>query len=620
MKVNFTDGEEIEIELLERLKNTDDLSLDSTELTQNLNKWALEYHLTPLRHNLLRGLNLEQVENALELGAGCGAITRQLGERCQNVVAVEGNFNRARIARERCRDLNNVTILSDNFINYPKGQHYDLITLIGVLEYAPIFIKHPDPIGQLLRLVKDLLTPDGTLVIAIENQLGLKYFNGCNEDHLGLAFYGINDLYHQGTQVTFGYKELKHRLSYIGFKQQEFMFPFPDYKIPQLVVRQQAFEENDLRPGNIISNFPARDYAGQHYRLFSETLAWPLMDRNDLIMHLSNSFLVLASVQNSKLTKEQNWVIKLFNNHRKDQFCTESTFCENKTSGFRVEKKRLKKLPVTVKESEVLNHRLGKAPYIKGRPMGLTIAKYLLANDIHPILTEELKQWGQLLLQNRLPIDTESLPFTWLKSLPENSQSLLPGHFIDCTPRNLIHDGQTWHYIDQEWEWREPLPLIWVVFRGLNSMLNDNKLQVRMCADFYQISPAEWILKRMQEMGFKLGLQSEAIQIFHELIGLESRFLHEVSGREEAEIKHQITSQVFTKFKKIESVEQNKLNTIGEAQIKNYQRRINDLEQRLLNSQQLIESMQTSLVWRAKEELITRFPFLRQIKKLVVKK
>ena len=53
-----------------------------------------------------------------ELGAGCGAITRYLGEKFATVFAVEGSFPRARVAKKRCSDLKGVSVLCANFFRY----------------------------------------------------------------------------------------------------------------------------------------------------------------------------------------------------------------------------------------------------------------------------------------------------------------------------------------------------------------------------------------------------------------------------------------------------------------------------------------------------------------------
>ena len=48
----------------------------------------------------------------LEVGAGCGAVTRSLAERCGLVDALELNFDRARLAALRLADCENARVLA----------------------------------------------------------------------------------------------------------------------------------------------------------------------------------------------------------------------------------------------------------------------------------------------------------------------------------------------------------------------------------------------------------------------------------------------------------------------------------------------------------------------------
>ena len=69
---------------------------------------------------------------------------------------------------------------------------FDYITLIGVLEYQDSYTETPNPYRDFLINIKRLLKPDGKLLIAIENQYGLKYWCGTPEDHVGIPFESIN--------------------------------------------------------------------------------------------------------------------------------------------------------------------------------------------------------------------------------------------------------------------------------------------------------------------------------------------------------------------------------------------------------------------------------------------
>jgi 2-polyprenyl-3-methyl-5-hydroxy-6-metoxy-1,4-benzoquinol methylase len=77
----YSDGSETEQYLRKVLKQSSDLSSYSVELKSHIRDWGSEYHLTPLRANLLRGFDLSSCKRILELGCGCGAITRYLGEQ-----------------------------------------------------------------------------------------------------------------------------------------------------------------------------------------------------------------------------------------------------------------------------------------------------------------------------------------------------------------------------------------------------------------------------------------------------------------------------------------------------------------------------------------------------------
>ncbi|HUU39840.1 MAG TPA: class I SAM-dependent methyltransferase, partial [Desulfatiglandales bacterium] len=184
---DYSDGDHTEEYLKDAMIKARDLSSQSLELEEKIVDWVSEYHLSSQRANLLRGLNFEGIRNALELGCGCGAITRYLGELGINVDAVEGNFRRAEITKLRCRDLENVTVTHANFndLIFPKDG-YDAIFLIGVLEYAKRFLPtaedHKDAAIKIMSLAKSALKAEGLLFVAIENRMGLKYWMGASED------------------------------------------------------------------------------------------------------------------------------------------------------------------------------------------------------------------------------------------------------------------------------------------------------------------------------------------------------------------------------------------------------------------------------------------------------
>ena len=136
----YSDGDDAEDFIKRTISQATDLSSLSQELDQAIIDWASEYHFSSVRANLLRGLDLKPIKYALELGCGCGAISRYLGELGIEIDAIEGSLRRAEIARLRCAELDNVTIINQNFNALKLSANtYDSVFLIGVLEYAKRF-------------------------------------------------------------------------------------------------------------------------------------------------------------------------------------------------------------------------------------------------------------------------------------------------------------------------------------------------------------------------------------------------------------------------------------------------------------------------------------------------
>lgn len=294
-KFEYSDGDVEENYIFNVIRNAKNLSYNSSELDSKIKDWPSEYHLTSKRSNLVKSLRFQKPLHILEIGSGMGAITRYFGELGNTVVAVEGSYRRAKITRERCRDLNNVYVICSNILDLNFNFQFDMITLVGVLEYTPKFIGGTNPFDTLFKIIDKLLLKEGLLLIAIENRLGLKYFSGASEDHTGGHFDGICDRYEKNSVYTFGYFELKSLLQKYGFKDIEFWFPFPDYKVPDFVIPEKSLYSNIDKLHKLLSNVSSRDYSNRHLNLFPENIAWKTIINNRLVQDLSNSFLVLAS-------------------------------------------------------------------------------------------------------------------------------------------------------------------------------------------------------------------------------------------------------------------------------------------------------------------------------------
>ena len=459
--IAYSDGKDTEERILALLRNTSDLTSGSTELERHITDWPTEYHLSSARGNLLRWLTLAPGSRVLELGCGCGALTRVLGESGAEITAVEGSVRRAAITAERCRDLSNVRVMADSIETLRLEGQYDVVTLIGVLEYSPLFMSGEDPVGTCLRRARSFLKEGGRLLIAIENQLGLKYFAGSSEDHLGRPFYGIGDLYGPGTPVTFGRNELRRRLAEAGFEETECFYPFPDYKLPQVIVNDRARSFPAFRVADLLTRMSSRDYGREWRPHFPENLAAQALERNGLLLDMANSFLVVATRGPAPGT---SWLATHYSSsHRRPSLRVETTFKPDADGRIEVYRRRMmdgQSQPATATWRQEIQ---AVGPYHDGTLFSTELMRLIARPASAQDIAAWVRPWVWLLLEHATwpGQETRAIGLSWM-------DAYLPGDFADCVPFNLVRDDRgRLHSFDREWVHAEEVPLCWVLVRGL---------------------------------------------------------------------------------------------------------------------------------------------------------
>ena len=460
---DYSDGDEVERRIFEAVRSANELGSVSSELVRHITDWPTHYHFSPLRGNLLRPFKHLFRGRVLEVGAGCGAITRFLGECGGEIVALEGSPIRAATTAARCRDLPNVNVIVDAFDKFPSHPLFDVVTLIGVLEYARKYFpsQNGDPVDALLRYAQKFLKPDGVLVVAIENQLGLKYFAGSAEDHVGVSMYGIEDRYNDASVVTFGKQELSTRLERAGLTVQDWWLPFPDYKLPTVVVSEEGLKGTiGYQLDALLGPTLEADAQLPRSPLFMLERVWKPVVRNGLGADLANSFLVFAGMHGVSANNERKDVAYHFAVERRPEFAKSVVFSVDANSRLTTRQEPI--FPGSREESRLpirIRHDI-KAPFIEGRLWSQELKK-ILTND--GWTQSEFAAWARC----------------WFAALLEHAElqnaetqlantHLVPGSLLDAVPRNLIvtPTGKS-VFFDQEFSIQLPLELGFMVFRGI---------------------------------------------------------------------------------------------------------------------------------------------------------
>lgn len=465
--ISYSDGDVTENSIASAIIDAVDISVLSEELGRNCVDWPTTYHLSPLRANLLRPLASLFDGDVLEIGSGCGAITRFLGECGGNILALEGSTRRAAITRSRTRELSNVTVIAENFDLFECEGRFDIVTMIGVLEYANLYMSGENAALSMLKKAFNLLKPQGKLIIAIENQLGLKYFAGAPEDHLGASMYGIEGRYQPSQPKTFGRVALTDQLRKGGFVQCEFLAPFPDYKLPVSIISEHGFAEPLFDASAFAWQSVDKDPQLPRTLNFSPILTWPIVAQNNLALDLANSFLVIASKDNIPSIDENNLAWH-FSSPRKKSFCKASHFVKSdnliKVKYFRP--KELPSLSATTHGSCLINSIETSGIY----ELGDTLSWHFLR-------TLSKENWG---LEDVLLLGRKYLEF--IREVVSSkghiinalsSSTLVPGYMLDCIPQNIIvkNTGEM-RFIDQEWISPTSLDLGHLFLRGLMPFLS----------------------------------------------------------------------------------------------------------------------------------------------------
>ena len=567
----YSDGAEIEEQLYQAVRHTGDKSVFSAEMHQRITDWPTEYYLSRGRHCLLRPLDIQPGDTVLELGCGCGALTRYLGEVGAKVVAVDGSAARARIAAERCSDLPNVRVFVDDLLRFQSSEKFDWVLLIGVLEYAPVFSLSDNPALHYLKQASSHLAEQGRLVIAIENKLGLKYFNACGEDHVGKPFFGIQGLYGEKSPCTYGRRELLDLLDAAGLGRRKVLYPFPDYKLPTIIFSDEALLERDFDVVSLIARSTSRDYGGSSYRLFDEALVFAALQNNGLLADFSHSFLVVAmrtgSVEERMPLSDSLAVSYAVN--RIPRLAVVTRFYRD-DEGLWVQKTQLSSAVPAEIDFHGFDFALkvpSRSTYHRGKLFLWDVLRLRAQNGSFAHMTQLLLPWVDLLCQFAFSREQETFPRH--QSDSRNVPLVdyyLPGDFFDCVPFNLINSKDGLIYFDDEWEVKSAIPLGWIITRGvlhsfgvgiaLGEYQYDvvESVQAIACATGFSVTEdevQEWIELEEQFMRFMLSSPyinyhrgRMALPLYAMTSALQEKEAEAVRMRQSLEETRQRTSQL----------------------------------------------------------------------------
>jgi SAM-dependent methyltransferase len=273
----------------ELLRESSDLS--SSHLFANA-AGAGRHHLSPARANLLRHLELGGL-SILELGGGCGGLSRHLAERAARFAGVERRpAHRAALA-ERLRDLHGARVVAEADGQGLGGESFDLVVVVEDRDG-----ESTEEIAARLAAAKERLRPGGLIALAGGNRLGLGAFAGQPDRRSRTYFEGLAGGDQPGDPLS--RREWRRLCADLSLGIEAEYLVSPDVWLPTCVLREELLERDLELASDLICHLPFADGALPAFPLLPPSLLAESLARGGLLAELAPGFLWLLGGPDSR--------------------------------------------------------------------------------------------------------------------------------------------------------------------------------------------------------------------------------------------------------------------------------------------------------------------------------
>lgn len=235
------------------------------------------YHLSSLRRSLLCWFPFDPAWQVLEPGAGFGALTGSIAERCNHVTALEQDALRFASCKKRYSGIERIEVLQTDILSLPEDKLYDCVVFVDQLERCQGREK------ELLEACHAHLKPGGVLLLVYQNRFGLKYFCGGTDEVQQVPFGNLPP----GKSNRLSRKEMDRLASNAGFVPEVYYYPMPDSLWTQAVYTDSVKNVESIRD---------RVFAFEPFssaRIASEQDLYNDIIHEGMLPHMANSYLAV---------------------------------------------------------------------------------------------------------------------------------------------------------------------------------------------------------------------------------------------------------------------------------------------------------------------------------------
>ena len=435
-KISDTDKEIIE----EYINKYDEQEFSN--VISNECKLDVIYALSELRSNIINWYPFKENAKMLEIGGNFGEITGFLCDNANIVVTIEENKLKAEAISKRHKLRNNLEIIAGNIKNIKLNEKFDYI------------IIH-DTICDMQNIV-NFLKNDGKILACFDNIFGIDNF---------VTKYK-NEVITNGVIKA----DLEKMIKQIGFKYSKFYYPFPDYKMTNVIFTdiQLPNEENISRHIAIFNkNQIVNSNSKEIYYNFIKT-------KKDALPQLANSFLLELSLEEctdngisfvsfSNLRKKEYMIKTII---KSDSVVKSARSIESKEHIRRIQSNIEILNKLGIKNLDEYKDEIVTSKFCKEKSLDEIIINYLKSGQKEKFF-ELVYRWKREL--EKIPVGQGQDVFEKYEinvdTEKKNKMHFLKNGLWDLIFQNCFIINNEFYFYDQEW-YEENIPIEYIMYRA----------------------------------------------------------------------------------------------------------------------------------------------------------
>ena len=360
------------------------------------------------------------------------------------------------------KTFQNIEKVEGKYDKISINKKYDYIILLETLEYANEIIKSGNAYIELLKYSKEALKEDGTILLALDNRLGVRYLVGNKSEHCSNIYDSIKNKYNIGKM--FSKEEIGEIIEKVGFNYRKNYYPLPNYKNANVIYTDKMLpkkEDNKINY-NVVYDKDSlivqdeivllKQFIGEQN--FSEYT-------NSYLIELSNSDIdnkIKYISYNDMRKEEYSLILKMYDDRVEKHI--KGSIAKKHIQEINNNNAKLRKLGFKIAEEEALQENVIESKLIEMPLLDSYIAKLIKKNDID---------------------EAYKIIDTWYKFIGEKLKVDKNGNikdgFIDLVFENTFYNSKDNNFVffDQEW-YMENVKIEFILYRAIQNLYMHNSM------------------------------------------------------------------------------------------------------------------------------------------------